>query len=317
MLTKNQNPKVSYISRILVLPLAALVFAAFTFKAKPIYSKQGNAGKALQPITVVLDAGHGGKDAGSYGRNGELEKDITLALVQKIKALSSGSSINWVLSRSEDVYLSPMERVAFCKAQRADLFISIHMDGVKIPDESHTGLSVYVAKEGAANTEISKLLASAIIGIFKSNYNLPVGPNPVQRQVGIAVLQNNECPAVLIEAGYMTNEKDVAYVQSEAGQAAIAQNVLAAVNNYQYQKSLGTQSAENLPKEAISMKQNMPSANGAASQQLSASNSAVNDLDSLSPSNRPTVTVRKLNGNLNRITATEATKLSPDRKSVV
>lgn len=232
MLTKNQNPKVSYISRILVLPLAVLVFAAFTFKAKPIYSKQGTVGKAMQPITVVLDAGHGGKDAGTYGPNGELEKDLTLALVQKIKSLNNGGNINWVLTRNDDSYLSPMERVSFSKAQKADLFISIHMDGVKLPDESHTGLSVYVAKEGISNTETSKLLASGIISTFKGNYNLPVGPNPVQRQVGVAVLQNNDCPSVLIEAGYMTNAKDVAYLKSEAGQAAIAQNIITAIKNY-------------------------------------------------------------------------------------
>ncbi len=297
MLTKNQNPKVSYISRMMVLPLAALVFAAFTFKAKPIYSKQGHADKVLQPITVVLDAGHGGKDAGSYGPNGEVEKDLTLALAQKIKSLNSSSSINWVLTRSEDVYLSPMERVNLGKAQKADLFISIHMDAAPKNEESKTGLTVYVAKAGYPNTESSLLLASGMVNAFANNYSLSVSPSPTQRQIGIAVLQNNECPSVLIEAGYMTNEKDLAYLKSEAGQAAIAQNILAAINNYQSQKSNGTQSAENTPKEAISVKQTMPNANV---QQLAASN-AVNDLDSLSPSTQPTIVVRQLKGSLSNL----------------
>lgn len=279
MLTKNQNPKVSYISRMLVLPLAVLVFAAFTFKAKPIYSKQGTVGKTMQPITVVLDAGHGGKDAGTYGPNGELEKDLTLALVQKIKSLNNGGNINWVLTRNDDSYLSPMERVSFSKAQKADLFISIHMDGAKLPDESHTGLSVYVAKEGISNTEPSKLLASGIISTFKGNYNLPVGPNPVQRQVGIAVLQNNDCPSVLIEAGYMTNAKDVAYLKSEAGQAAIAQNILAAINNYRSQATTNNKDA--IQENKVTIKQSSAKTADAKSNMEPIKDNAVNDLDSM------------------------------------
>lgn len=279
MLTKNQNPKVSYISRMMVLPLAALVFAAFTFKAKPIYSKQGNAVKAVQPITVVLDAGHGGKDAGSYGPNGEVEKDLTLALVQKIKSLNSGSPINWVLTRNEDVYLSPMERVNLGKAQKADLFISIHMDAAPKNEESKTGLTVYVAKVGYPNTESSLLLASGMVNAFANNYSLSVSPSPTQRQVGIAVLQNNECPSVLIEAGYMTNEKDLAYLKSEAGQAAIAQNILAAINNYRSQATTNNKDA--LQENKVTIKQLSAKKADAKSNMETAKGNAVNDLDSM------------------------------------
>lgn len=311
MLTKNQNPKVSYISRMLVLPLAALVFAAFTFKAKPIYSKQGHADKILQPITVVLDAGHGGKDAGTYGPNGELEKDLTLAIVQKIKSLNSGSPINWVLTRSEDVYLSPIERVNFSKAQKPDLFISIHMDGVKLPDESHTGLSVYVAKEGAANTENSKLLASGIIGTFKSNYNLPVGPNPVQRQMGIAVLQNNECPSVLIEAGYMTNKNDVAYVKSEAGQLAIAQNILAAINNFRSQAPTNNTNA--VQENKVTIKQVTAEKVATKNNTVPVDGDAVNDLDSTINKQKEPVSVKVKKPSGNFFTVTRKAKSPSER----
>jgi beta-lactamase regulating signal transducer with metallopeptidase domain len=86
MLTKNSNPKVNYWARIMVLPLAVLVFAAFTFKTKTATAIYNG-----KKITVVIDAGHGGKDNGaiyeSYSNGVKnpviFEKDITLAIAKK------------------------------------------------------------------------------------------------------------------------------------------------------------------------------------------------------------------------------------------
>ena len=69
MFTKNKNPKVSYLSRLLVLPLAAIVFFAFTLKMKTIIPSNLYDGKK---ITVVIDAGHGGSDNGAMDNNGHL-----------------------------------------------------------------------------------------------------------------------------------------------------------------------------------------------------------------------------------------------------
>src|SRR6185312_16407735 len=83
MLTKNKNPKVNYASRLLVLPLAAIVFFAFTLKVHSTDQINSYHGKT---ITVVIDAGHGGNDNGATV-NGLNEKDITLSLAKKIAAL--------------------------------------------------------------------------------------------------------------------------------------------------------------------------------------------------------------------------------------
>src|SRR5258708_28332871 len=75
MFTKNRNPKVSYVSRLLVLPLAAIVFLAFALKMKTIIPANFYSGKK---ITVVIDAGHGGSDHGAIENNIN-EKDLNLA----------------------------------------------------------------------------------------------------------------------------------------------------------------------------------------------------------------------------------------------
>ncbi len=71
-----------------------------------------------------------------------------------------------------------------------------------------------------------------MINHFKDNYTLGICPNPVQRAAGIKVLQGADCPAVIIEAGYINNSRDLAYLQSEKGQEAFAKNILAAISQY-------------------------------------------------------------------------------------
>ena len=231
MLTKNNNAKVGYIGRLMVLPLAILVFAAFTLKAKTFKQVENYYGN---PITVVIDAGHGGDDKGAQSVTGNVsEKDLTLAIVKKIKALNNNANINIVLTRETDIFQSVQQKADFTKAQKADLFISIHIDaasadlaGVKF------GMSTWVSKDTYENSGGSKLFASAIINEFTNNYKLPVAPLPMQRQMGVKVLQESRCPSVLIEAGYITNEKDLAYLQTDDAKESFAKNVLAAIGRY-------------------------------------------------------------------------------------
>ena len=237
MLTKNKNPRLGYISRLLALPLALIVIAAFTLKTKKTYRV------ALHnQITVVLDAGHGGKDGGAQSLTGNYqEKDITLSIIKKIKALNTNPDINIILTRDDDTYQSPLEKVAFAKRQHADLFISVHTDGTnsKTADEK-TGMTVFISKNEAVNSNSSRLLASSLINAFTGHCSIPVSAAPQQREKGIFVLQGNSCPAALLEAGYITNKKDLEYLLSGDGQQQIAENILKAVEDFNAQKRVQT-----------------------------------------------------------------------------
>lgn len=229
MLTKNNNPKVSYFGRVLVLPLALLVFAAFTFKAEvnsPIHN-----GRA---ITVVIDAGHGGTDLGAVSADGKIsEKDLNLAITKQIKELNTNANIRIILTRENDLYQSPADKAIFCNQQNADLFISIHVDnGPKDSANTKTGMSVWVAKDAYPKSEKSKILASAIINAFSNNYGLSVMPQPMQREKGIWVLQATTCPAVLIETGFINNKKDLTYLQTDGAKETIAKNILNSIEAY-------------------------------------------------------------------------------------
>ncbi len=249
MLTKNKNLKAGYIARILVLPLAVVLFAAFTLKTKT-FKSTAPPHHASKKITVVIDAGHGGKDFGATSPDGKIaEKDLTLSIAKKIMALNADADVNIILTRDNDVYQSPIEKAGFSKAQHPDLFISVHVDNEKNNLE-RSGMSVWVASNQYANADKSKLFASAIINKFVNDYRLPVIDGLLQRTKGIWVLQEEECPAVLIEAGFITNKKDVAYVQSEEGRTTIAKNVLTAIEMYagaQHQPFNATTAIDTLP----------------------------------------------------------------------
>lgn len=234
MLTKNNNPKVNYWGRIMVLPLAVLVFAAFTLKTKS--NPHFYNGKK---IIVCIDAGHGGADKGavyeSYANGiknkAVLEKDLTLAIAKKIKEMNSNDQVEIILTRDDDTYTTPQEKTTFAKANNADLLISLHIDATKMPNEK-TGISFIVARNEFEGTEKSKILASALIEEFSKNYPLPVTKAPSQKQNGIWILQSTNIPSVLIEAGYISNYKDVAYLQTNEARETIAKNVLTAIEKF-------------------------------------------------------------------------------------
>lgn len=228
MLTKIDNPRISYFARLMVLPLAIIVFAAFTFKAKTNDSIYHG-----KKITVVIDAGHGGDDAGAKSPDGALEKDLNLAIAKKVKELNENKDIDIILTRETDVLLTPQQRVEFAKSKNADLFISFHVDGEPTTQKPmQSGMVFYVSKGQYANSSQSKILASAIYNEFNNNYGLKINGGIIQRQNGIWVLQANNCPAVLIETGFITNRQDVAYLNSNAAKETIAKNVLAGIEKY-------------------------------------------------------------------------------------
>lgn len=269
MLTKNQNPKMNYISRLLVLPLAVVVFAAFTIKAReyneaaklhsktllqtaktgnisegyltsaPVAAKQSVTDAPIinsiteRPITVVIDAGHGGLDKGATTPGGQTEKDLALQLVKKIRSLNKNANLRIILTREDDIFMDVKQKADFVNQQNPDLFISIHLDSS--PEnlwDSLTGMEVFVSKDNYENSGKSKLFASAIIGSFQNNYGLSTPLLPEQRPHGIYVLEAVNHPAVMIEAGYIHNKRDYAYLSSEQGQQTFAINVLNAINDF-------------------------------------------------------------------------------------
>ncbi|MDQ6904158.1 MAG: N-acetylmuramoyl-L-alanine amidase [Bacteroidota bacterium] len=225
MFTKNKNLRVSYVSRLLVLPLMAFIFFAFTIKMNTA-SKAFYNGKQ---ITVVIDASHGGTDNG-VDANGVTEKDLSLAIAKEIKALNHNPNLVILLSRDKDEVMSVKDRTAFATEKKADLFVSIHMD--KQENNTGSGLKIFIPKNDFAYLKQSQLLGSAIIESFQNNYQLPVAKDLQQRKEGVWVLKENQCPSVLIEAGFLSAQQDVEFLKNVKNQQIVAENILKGIENY-------------------------------------------------------------------------------------
>jgi N-acetylmuramoyl-L-alanine amidase len=240
MLSKLQNPKVGYISRLLLLPLLTILFTAFALKIKEKDAASRIPGLE-KSLTVVIDAGHGlnkGKAHGAIGLNGISEDEIALAITKKIQELNTDKNLNLIFTRKDEKFVEANERVKITKENNADLFVSIHAatsPKIKKDDKEFesplNGFELYVTKDGSENQKHSKELGSAIINEVKNFMNIRE-PGIKQRNTGVYVIDAAPCPAVLLECGFVSNSKDLAFLTNEKNQEKIAEAVLKGIVNY-------------------------------------------------------------------------------------
>lgn len=171
---------------------------------------------------IVVDAGHGGKDPGSLGVNGNHEKDYTLAVANKVVALlKQYPEFQVVPTRSTDVFLELSERVAIANEQGADLFLSIHANAFPKQTAGGTETFYYNANSKAFAQIVHKHLQGAT-GF----------PDRGVKQTGYYVIKNTKMPAVLTETGFLTNPSENAQLMNPAFQDKIAKALVASIREY-------------------------------------------------------------------------------------
>lgn len=138
---------------------------AFSHKRKNPEQKFAGAinavgrGARRKPLVVAIDAGHGGRDPGAVGKKGTKEKYIALKIAKRLKQkIERQPGMKAVLIRDGDYYVSLRKRIAKARANKADLFISIHADAN--PNPRLTGSSVYILSETGASSEAARWLAN-------------------------------------------------------------------------------------------------------------------------------------------------------------
>ncbi len=201
---------------------------------------------AGQSYTVVIDAGHGGKDPGAMAITGGVEKDITLRAALALRdLLESDPRYTVRLTRDTDVYVDHEVRVSMARDWGADLFISLHADAAG--NREVAGASVYtisangerrIDKEASRNNwripledgapkRVSNILEDLVKRETKTRSSefaeilLPEleksGPvlRNTHRNAGFYVLLAPDVPAVLLEMGFVTNRADARRLQSD------------------------------------------------------------------------------------------------------
>lgn len=249
MLTRINKQKMGYWGRIMALPLSLFLFSFIVIKAQEIPATNGEATAGVtttaQPITLLLDAGHGGSAAGALSADRSIaEKDLNLLLVKKIEALAPEYGIQTVLTRTEDVDVNHVDRIAKAHAVPHDMLLSIHMDA-EAPVTGKGGIEAYISRNENALRPAATTLATALLSGLNQVY--PAAKTVKTRQSeGIYILDKAVKPAVLLECGYITNPKDLAFILDPANQDKLARGILEAIAAYGL--TLKNLSSGNLPK---------------------------------------------------------------------
>jgi len=211
---------------------------------------------------VVIDAGHGGRDAGAQGALG-FEKDINLASAMTLaEQLNRTGRYKVVMTRTSDVYIPLEDRVRVAQRAGADLFISLHSDSA--PESTLKGASVYTLSDKAsqratrfvtADNWLMKTTLAGDQGVRDILFDLTQratrnrsavfaqtlvgsieGKAPMlrrsHRDAGFIVLLAPDVPAVLLEMGFVNNPDDEARLRDPAARARLMRAVTQAIDTH-------------------------------------------------------------------------------------
>ena len=227
---------------------------------------------AQKYFTVVIDAGHGGKDPGAYGTISK-EKNINLAVALKLGKLieQNYEDVKVIYTRRIDVFIPLDERANIANRNDADLFISIHVNSVK-KNQKPYGTETYTL--GLANSDENLEVAMTENSVILLEDDYPIkykgfDPNSAEsyimlemaqgkqmeysialaseiqrsfkqnqrhnrgvRQAGFLVLKRTMMPSVLVELGFITNPTEEHFLASKSGQTVYAQSIFDAFKEF-------------------------------------------------------------------------------------
>jgi N-acetylmuramoyl-L-alanine amidase len=220
------------------------------------------------PRVVVLDPGHGGVDPGAISPHGIYEKNLTLPTARELaRQLEATGRYRILLTRRGDSFVSLRERVARARANRAELFLSIHADA--LPDSAMRGLSVYTLSDEASDRATAALAIRENTDDFIAGVHLSHRPRQIgailldlarrqtdnsslilartiveelgrtvklletpHRAAGFAVLTAPDIPSALVELGCLSNPADERLLQQRTYQQRLAHGLARAIDDY-------------------------------------------------------------------------------------
>lgn len=162
---------------------------------------------------VVIDPGHGGVDPGVTKGN-LMEKDVNLDVALKVGEMLDKANIKTILTRNDDTFMKPSEKVRFANDKKATIFLSIHCNSFK-DDSSVNGTTTFYYPSEYKNA--GNLPGKEYAGIIQEELMKFIGTRdrgiaPARRTI---ILKHSDMPSALVELAFMTNDSDAALLSSE------------------------------------------------------------------------------------------------------
>ncbi len=231
--------------------------------------------------TIVIDAGHGGKDSGAIGPGNVREKDVVLSVARKLGSyLENQLGVNVVYTRDTDQFISLQGRGHLANQAEGKLFVSIHANSAgdrrargtetyflgmhksdaakKVMDRENevirfekdtseyetisTRLAIMQSLAQSAFMRQSQMLAEMVETQFRDR----VGRRSRGvKQAGFYVLYGASMPSILVELGFISNVREAAFMSSEDGQAYLASAIFRTIRDYKTESEKGISSTIN------------------------------------------------------------------------
>ncbi|MDD9991650.1 MAG: N-acetylmuramoyl-L-alanine amidase [Rhodospirillales bacterium] len=218
---------------------------------------------------IAIDPGHGGRDPGAIASNGLREKVLALAFSRELRAeLEASGRYRAVMTRDGDHKVGLHRRVEIARAAGADLFLSIHLD--RLENRDVHGASVYTLADEASDVETAELAARENKADIVADIDLSEGYDEEVAKVLISMVQQNtmncsavlaatllpelghvvplikrphrfgdfrvlkapDIPSVLVELGFLSNDRDAERLQSESHRRILAGAIVKALDTY-------------------------------------------------------------------------------------
>ncbi|AFV00200.2 N-acetylmuramoyl-L-alanine amidase [Simiduia agarivorans] len=231
------------------------------------------APKSKRDIIIAIDAGHGGEDPGALGPGRLREKDVVLAISKELAALVDREpGFKAVLVRKGDYYIPLEKRRNLARAERADLFVSVHADAFTHPKAN--GASVFALSHRGASSETARflaqreneadliggessvlegrddMLASVLVDLSMTSTlssSLDVGARVLKQMGGVArlhkshveqagflVLKSPDVPSILVETGFISNPYEAKQLGTHSYRQKMARAIFNGVKDYFY-----------------------------------------------------------------------------------
>ena len=224
-----------------IIILGVTIFSSLMFA---VYGKieERISGQKVKNFNIIIDAGHGGEDGGAVGADGIYEKNINLAIAQKLKNLLELSGYKVIMTRDEDKAIYDDSAGTLRQKKRSDLknrldiinsnssdgtiFVSIHQN--KFTDSKYCGSQIFYSKNNPLSQELANYVKKAIVGLIQQDNTREIKPSDKK----IFLLHNAQIPAIIVECGFLSNEQEAHKLSDKNYQDQIAFCIFCGIINY-------------------------------------------------------------------------------------
>lgn len=219
-----------------VLGVCLLAMVVMAVKYGSIHVTGSGDAYIKETPVVVVDAGHGGTDPGKVGVDGSLEKDINLAVAERLKTYLEQDDVKVIMTRETDTGLysetdsrkkmaDMKKRCEIIEESGADLVVSIHQNSYH--EESVSGGQVFYYRDSSKGKALAEILQDRFDYVLgDQNRRLP------KANGNYYLLLHVKCPIVIVECGFLSNRKEAALLNSGEYQDKLAYTIHMGIMEY-------------------------------------------------------------------------------------